>query len=159
MEDANIRMAMEAEKEFVKDHDCITAYEQHQKYLRDKYARESFLIKEGRKEGIKEGEARGEKRGLAKAVNALKKKGKTHGFRKSTKYLSRRLMISRIIRREGMYRVQMASVSKSPFSSAREIISRAWPSLAAKAFSHSTFLPAFRAARVHSRWWEWGVAI
>ena len=72
MEDADIRTAMEAEKEFVKDHDCITAYEQHQKYLRDKYARESFLIKEGRKEGIKEGEARG----LAKAVNALKKKGK-----------------------------------------------------------------------------------
>ena len=69
MEDANIRMAMEAEKEFVKDHDCITAYEQHQKYLRDKYARESFLIKEGRKEG--------ETRGLAKAVKALKKKGKT----------------------------------------------------------------------------------
>ena len=69
MEDANIRMAMEAEKEFVKDHDCITAYEQHQKQSRDKYARESFLIKEGRKEG--------ETRGLAKAVKALKKKGKT----------------------------------------------------------------------------------
>ena len=47
MEDANINTAMEAEKEFVKNPLCITAYEQHQKYLRDKHAREEFLRKEG----------------------------------------------------------------------------------------------------------------
>ena len=54
MEDANIRTAMEAEKEFVKDPMYITAYEQHQKYLRDKYARESFLRKEGEAKALKE---------------------------------------------------------------------------------------------------------
>ena len=47
MEDANINTAMEAEKEFVKDPLCITAYEQHQKYLRDKQAREAFVREEG----------------------------------------------------------------------------------------------------------------
>ena len=47
MEDANIHTAMEAEKEFVKNPICITAYEQHQKYLRDKHAREKYLRKEG----------------------------------------------------------------------------------------------------------------
>ena len=33
---------------------CITAYEQHQKYLRDKHAREKFLRKEGKAEAQKE---------------------------------------------------------------------------------------------------------
>ena len=47
MEDSNIHTAMEAEKEFVKNPICITAYEQHQKYLRDKHAREKYLRKEG----------------------------------------------------------------------------------------------------------------
>ena len=69
MEDTNIRTAMEAEKEFVKNPLCITAYEQHQKYLRDKHAREEFLRKEG--------EAIGEARGIAKAVTALRNKGKS----------------------------------------------------------------------------------
>ena len=69
MEDANIHTAMEAEKEFVKNPICITAYEQHQKYLRDKHAREKFVRKEG--------EAIGEARGIAKAVNALRKNGKS----------------------------------------------------------------------------------
>lgn len=73
MEDANIHTAMEAEKEFVKNPICITAYEQHQKYLRDKHAREKFVRKEG--EAI--GEARGITMGIAKAVNALRKKGKS----------------------------------------------------------------------------------
>ena len=73
MEDANIHTAMEAEKEFVKNPLCITAYEQHQKYLRDKHAREKFVRKEG--EAI--GEARGIAMGIAKAVSALRKKGKS----------------------------------------------------------------------------------
>ena len=54
MEDADIRTAMEAEKEFIKDPLCITAYEQHQKYLWDKRARESFLRKEGYAEALKD---------------------------------------------------------------------------------------------------------
>ena len=73
MEDANIQTAMEAEKEFVKNPLCITAYEQHQKYLRDKHAREKFV----RKEGIAIGREEGEAIGFAKAVNALRNKGKS----------------------------------------------------------------------------------
>ena len=74
MEDANIHTAMEAEKEFVKNPICITAYEQHQKYLRDKKARETFLRKQ-EEELCKQAEAIGEQRGLAKAALALKSKG------------------------------------------------------------------------------------
>lgn len=81
MEDANIRTAMEAEKEFVKDPMCITAYEQHMKYVRDKRARENFVRNEGFKEGEAIGEERGEARGkaigLAKAAHVLKKLGKS----------------------------------------------------------------------------------
>ena len=69
MEDANINTAMEAEKEFVKDPLCITAYEQHQKYLRDKEAREAFV----REEGFAQGEAHG----IARSVIALRNKGKS----------------------------------------------------------------------------------
>lgn len=65
MEDANINTAMEAEKEFVKDPLCITAYEQHQKYLRDKHAREAFVREEGFAQGI------------ARSVIALRNKGKS----------------------------------------------------------------------------------
>ena len=65
MEDVNIHTAMEAEKEFVKDPLYITAYEQRQKDLRDQHARDKFVRKEG--EAI----------GIAKAVNALRKKGKS----------------------------------------------------------------------------------
>ena len=81
MEDANIHTAMEAEKEFVKNPLCITAYEQHQKYLRDQHARDKFVRKEGIEQGRKEGEvigeARGFAKGIAKAVLSLRKKGKT----------------------------------------------------------------------------------
>ncbi len=73
MEDANIRTAMEAEKEFVKDPLYITAYEQHQKYLRDKYARESFLRKEGEAIGFKKGEAKA----LKEFISALLASGMT----------------------------------------------------------------------------------
>ena len=69
MEDADIRTSMEAEKEFIKDPLCITAYEQHQKYLWDKRARESFLIKEGRKEGYAEA--------LKDFIAALRSSGKS----------------------------------------------------------------------------------
>ena len=65
MEDANIQTAMEAEKEFVKNPICITAYEQHQKYLRDKHAREKFVRKEGEAIGFAKAE-----RDLIKALHA-----------------------------------------------------------------------------------------
>ena len=75
MEDADIRTALEAEKEFVKDPLCITAYEQHQKYLMDKRARESFVRKEGEAvgeaRGFKKGEAAGKAAGKAEALKEL----------------------------------------------------------------------------------------
>ena len=71
MEDANIQTAMEAEKEFVKNPICITAYEQHQKYLRDKHAREKFVRKEGEAIGFAKGEASGIAKGEAKAERDL----------------------------------------------------------------------------------------
>ena len=69
MEDADIRTAMEAEKEFVQDYEYISAYDRQEKYERDRMAREDFVREEG--------EAIGEVRGLAKAVISLKKKGKS----------------------------------------------------------------------------------
>ena len=82
MEDANINTAMEAEKEFVKDPLCITAYEQHQKYLRDKRARESFLRKQeerrlreatekATKKGMEKGMAQGIAQGMAQAEKEM----------------------------------------------------------------------------------------
>ena len=65
MEDADIRTAMEAEKEFVQNYDYISAYDREEKYQRDKRARERFVRKEG------------EAMGIAKAVKALRKKGKS----------------------------------------------------------------------------------
>ena len=73
MEDADIRTAMEAEKEFVKDYEYISAYDREEKYLRDKHAREKFVREEGEAIGF----AKGEASGIAKAVNALRKKGKS----------------------------------------------------------------------------------
>ena len=77
MEDADIRTAMEAEKEFVKDPLCITAYEQHQKYLWDKRAREDFVRKEGRKEGEVIGFEKGKAEALKEFIAALRVSGKS----------------------------------------------------------------------------------
>ena len=55
MEDENIRTAMEAEREFAKDPMLITAYEQHQKYLWDKHAREAFVREEAEAAGYEKG--------------------------------------------------------------------------------------------------------
>jgi len=65
MEDADIRIAMEAEKAFVQDYEYISAYDRQEKYERDRLAREDFVREEG--EAI----------GFAKAVKALRKKGKS----------------------------------------------------------------------------------
>ncbi|MBR4907980.1 MAG: Rpn family recombination-promoting nuclease/putative transposase [Acidaminococcaceae bacterium] len=77
MEDADIRTAMEAEKDFVKDPLCITAYEQHQKYLWDKRAREDFVRKEGFEKGKAEGIAEGKAEALKDFIAALRASGKS----------------------------------------------------------------------------------
>lgn len=59
---------MEAEKEFVKNPICITAYEQRQKYLRDEKARETFLRKQ-------EEELCKQKEALRRQTEALLKEG------------------------------------------------------------------------------------
>ena len=69
MEDADIRTAMEAEKEFVQNYEYISAYDREEKYQRDKRARDKFVRKEG--------EAIGFAKGIAKAVLSLRKKGKS----------------------------------------------------------------------------------
>ena len=68
MEDANIHTAMEAEKEFVKNPICITAYEQRQKYLRDEKARETFLRKQ-------EEELCKQKEALRRQTEAVRREG------------------------------------------------------------------------------------
>jgi DNA-binding transcriptional regulator YhcF (GntR family) len=64
---------MEAEKEFVKDPLCITAYEQHQKFLWDKRAREDFVRKEGEVIGFEKGKAEA----LKEFIAALRDSGKS----------------------------------------------------------------------------------
>ena len=56
MEDADIRTAMEAEKEFVKDYEYISAYDREEKYQRDKRAREKFVREEGEAIGFAKAE-------------------------------------------------------------------------------------------------------
>ena len=77
MEDADIRTAMDAEKEFVQNYEYISAYDREEKYQRDKRARDKFVRKEGEAIGEARGFAKGEASGIAKAVNALRKKGKS----------------------------------------------------------------------------------
>ena len=77
MEDTDIRTAMEAEKEFVQDYEYISAYDRQEKYERDRMAREDFVREEGEAIGFAKGEASGIVKGIAKAVLALRKKGKT----------------------------------------------------------------------------------
>ena len=57
----------------MKDPLCVTAYEQHQKYLRDKHAREQFLRQEGEARGYAKGEAFGRAEGKAEALKAFVK--------------------------------------------------------------------------------------
>ena len=76
MKDPAIQKVMEAEKVFLADPDCITAYEQHEKYLRDMAAMKEYDeevgwerghaagLAEGRATGLAEGEAKGHAAGL-----------------------------------------------------------------------------------------------
>ena len=58
----------------------------------------------------------------------------------------------------GMNQVHIASIRNRSFRAAASTISRAWVALTAKAFSHSTCLPASSAAIVIAWWWLWGDA-
>ena len=76
MKDPAIQKVMEAEKVFLADPNCITAYEQHEKYLRDMAAMKEYDeevgwerghaagLAEGRATGLAEGEAKGHAAGL-----------------------------------------------------------------------------------------------
>ena len=76
MKDPAIQKVMEAEKVFLADPDCITAYEQHEKYLRDMAAMKEYDeevgwerghaagLAEGHAVGLAEGEAKGRAAGL-----------------------------------------------------------------------------------------------
>ena len=69
MVDEDIRMAMEAEKEFVQDYEYMSAYDRREKYLRDQRAHEKFV----RNEGVAEGKAEAKK----ELIIAWRNKGKT----------------------------------------------------------------------------------
>lgn len=62
MKDPAIGAVMEAEKVFLADPECITAYEQHEKYLRDMAAMkeydEEFGWERGHAAGLAEGEVK-----------------------------------------------------------------------------------------------------
>ena len=68
MKDPAIQKVMEAEKVFLADPDCITAYEQHEKYLRDMAAMKEYDEEvgweRGHAAGLAEGEAKGRASGL-----------------------------------------------------------------------------------------------
>ena len=65
MKDPAIQKVMEAEKVFLADPDCITAYEQHEKYLRDMAAMKEYDEEVGWERGHAAGLAEGRAAGLA----------------------------------------------------------------------------------------------
>ncbi|MDY6291209.1 MAG: Rpn family recombination-promoting nuclease/putative transposase, partial [Succiniclasticum sp.] len=83
MKDPAIQKVMEAEKVFLADPDCITAYEQHEKYLRDMAAMKEYDeevgwerghaagLTEGRAAGLAEGRAAGLAEGEMRAKESL----------------------------------------------------------------------------------------
>ena len=64
MKDPAIRKVMEAEKVFLADPNCITAYEQHEKYLRDMAAMKEYDEEVGWERGHAAGLAEGRTSGL-----------------------------------------------------------------------------------------------
>jgi len=75
MVDADIRTAMEAEKEFVQNYEYISAYDRQEKYERDRMAREDFVREEGEMSGEKRGIAIGKAEAKKELVILLRKKG------------------------------------------------------------------------------------
>ena len=64
MKDPAIQKVMEAEKVFLADPDCITAYEQHEKYLRDMAAMKEYDEEVGWERGHAAGLSEGHAAGL-----------------------------------------------------------------------------------------------
>ena len=68
MKDPAIGAVMEAEKVFLADPECITAYEQHEKYLRDMAAMKEYDEEIGWERGHAVGLVEGEAKGRASGV-------------------------------------------------------------------------------------------
>ena len=83
MKDPAIQKVMEAEKVFLADPDCITAYEQHEKYLRDMAAMKEYDEEvgweRGHAAGLAEGEAKGHAAGLTEGRAAGLAEGEAKG--------------------------------------------------------------------------------
>lgn len=71
MEDKVIYDAMKAEKAFLSNPDYITAYEQHEKYVRDIRAIKAFEKDAGREEGYAKGRAEGLAEGEAATLRLV----------------------------------------------------------------------------------------
>ena len=84
MKDPAIQKVMEAEKVFLADPDCITAYEQHEKYLRDMAAMKEYDEEvgweRGHAAGLAEGEAKGHAAGLTEGRAAGLAEGRAAGL-------------------------------------------------------------------------------
>ena len=83
MKDPAIQKVMEAEKVFLADPNCITAYEQHEKYLRDMAAMKEYDEEvgweRGHAAGLAEGEAKGHAAGLTEGRAAGLAEGEAKG--------------------------------------------------------------------------------
>ena len=80
MKDPAIQKVMEAEKVFLADPNCITAYEQHEKYLRDMAAMKEYDEEVGWERGHAAGLAEGEAKGRAVGLAEGEAKGRTSGL-------------------------------------------------------------------------------
>ena len=80
MKDPAIQKVMEAEKVFLADPDCITAYEQHEKYLRDMAAMKEYDEEVGWERGHAAGLTEGHAAGLAEGHAAGLAEGRTSGL-------------------------------------------------------------------------------
>ena len=80
MKDPAIQKVMEAEKVFLADPDCITAYEQHEKYLRDMAAMKEYDEEVGWERGHAAGLTEGRAAGLAEGHAAGLAEGRTSGL-------------------------------------------------------------------------------
>lgn len=68
------------------------------------------------------------------------------------------LMSSRTLMLSGKKRIQTASMKKTPFSRAASTSFRVCAAVTVRAFSQSTFLPAWMASMAFWKWWLCGVA-
>ena len=78
MQEPMINRAIEAENVFMQDPDLVTAYEMAEKAQRDRYARDEYLLDQGRAEGWKDGRAEGWKDGRAEGWNDGWKDGRAN---------------------------------------------------------------------------------